>query len=716
MEVFVYTSTCFDQGLCPRLRLLLGCAIVLIHTAATPVAAAARRPMALEDFYAIKSVEDVSTSPDGRWAVYAIQEIDREKNGRISSIWRVPVAGGAAEEVVRSKDNDRMPRFSPDGRYLAFVSDRNTDAWDIPGSAPGRGQVFLLPLSGGAPFPVTSLAGGVSSYRWSPDSRRLAVIARDPKTETKLGPANTPPVIVITRLRHKGGTEWLDDRKQHVYLVDLGDALSSSGLRRSEAKILTPGSFDEDDVAWSPDGRRIAFVSNRTKEPDANQNSDVWIVDVQSLNVTQFTTDPGADIRPAWSPDGSTIAYVHTPAKPPQYALPRLIVMPATGGSPRDLTGKFDRGVSRSPSKAGYPRWASDGQALYITFIDGGMNPLCKVGLDGSKSTVFEGDIQEWDLAADKVVAINAPPDAPADVFAAPLTVNSPPRNLSRANESLMQTLSVRGAESVRFKSADGTSVHGWLIKPPDFISGHKYPLIVWIHGGPVWHWTNSFKFEPMLFAARGYLVFLPNPRGSLGYGEAFSYALNADWGNLDYKDIMSGVDSLIGQGLVDSQRMGVGGWSYGGIMTNYIITKTGRFAAAVSGAGHSDLLSSFGTDDARLAWIEEFGYPWENLDLYRRLSSITQVHKVVTPTMFLYGERDFNCSPAQAEQMYVSLKTLGRETALILYPGEGHGLRRPSNLIDKARRYCLWFDKYLLGRPVDPTYHSWPAEATSVN
>jgi dipeptidyl aminopeptidase/acylaminoacyl peptidase len=230
MEVFVRTSTCFDQRRCSSLRLLLGCAIVLLHATATSVAADTRRPLALEDFYAIKSVEDASTSADGRWAAYTIQEIDREKNARISSIWRVPVAGGPAEEMVRSRDNDRLPRFSPDGRYLAFVSDRNADAWGIPGSVSGRGQVFLLPLNGGAPFPATSLPGGVSSYRWSPDSRRLAVIARDPRTETKPGPANTPPVIVITRLRHKAGTEWLDDRKQHLYLVDLGDALTSSGL------------------------------------------------------------------------------------------------------------------------------------------------------------------------------------------------------------------------------------------------------------------------------------------------------------------------------------------------------------------------------------------------------------------------------------------------------------------------------------------------------
>lgn len=349
--------------------------------------------------------------------------------------------------------------------------------------------------------------------------------------------------------------------------------------------------------------------------------------------------------------------------------------------------------------------------SVYVTMIDGGQNPLFKIGLDGSRAMIFSGNVEQWGLAEDCVVAINTPPDAPADVFRIPLQEGSTPQNLSRGNEALFDSLEISSAESVSWRSYDQTRVHGWLIKPSYFDLHRKYPLIVWIHGGPVWHWTDGFRFEPQYFSALGYLVLMPNPRGSLGYGEEFSYELYGDWGNKDYEDVMAGVDHLIAQGLVESEQLGVGGWSYGSILTNYIVTKTDRFAAAVSGAGHSDLFSSFGTDDARLAWIEEFGLPWENEDEYRRLSPITDVEKVVTPTLFLYGERDFNCSPGQAEQMYVCLKTLGRETALILYPKEGHGIRKPSNLVDRARRYSLWFDKHIHKKDVDPTYKVWQPE-----
>jgi dipeptidyl aminopeptidase/acylaminoacyl peptidase len=645
-------------------------------------------------------------------------EIDRARDARVTSIMRVDLGGGTRIALTRGAAKDRLPSFSPDGRYVAFLSNREAQAWGIARATTDGGQVFVQPIAGGDAFPVTDLLGGVSTYAWSPDGRRLVVVGRDPLPQSPDGErssgASARP-IVLTRLRHKAGTEYLNQRKQHLYLVDLEVALGHQGVRRGQTKLLTPGSFDEQEPAWSPDGRRIAFVSNRTPEPDSNRNTDIWTVEVDSLRLRQVTTDPGADSRAAWSPDGSMIAYVHTPADPPLYATPRLHTISASGGAATDLTGRFDRPVSGSPSLAGIPRWSPDGGALYIGFADRGRTPLCRVALDGRKTTILDGDVQQWDLAARHAVAIMVPPAAPAEVYSVALDGRGAPQNLSRANEQLFSVLDVRAAESIEYPSTDGTRVHGWLIKPPAFDASRKHPLVVWLHGGPVWHWTDGFKFEPQYFAALGYIVLLPNPRGSIGYGEAFSRVLFADWGNKDHEDVMAAVDYLVGQGFVDSARLGVGGWSYGGILTNYVVTKTRRFAAAISGAGHSDLFSSFGTDDARLEWIEEFGYPWDNLELYRKLSPITQVKNVVTPTLLVYGERDFNCSPAQAEQLYVSLKTLGKETALILYPGEGHRIDRPANLVDRARRYALWFDKYVRGRDVDPLYAVWPSSAASV-
>ena len=702
----IFSPGCFRSFSSLRCAIIAGAAAAVLMTPAWPQG---RRPLELNDFYSIKTVKDVAASPDGKWAVYVVEEIDRERDGRISSVWRAPVSGGRAVQLTRSADGDRSPGFSPDGRYLVFISKRNAEAWGIPKSVTDRGQLFLFPLAGGEPFPVTAIEGGVTSYSFAPDSHRLAVVARDPKLDPERGPTGTPLPIVLTQLRHKSGTEYLnDDRKQHLYLISLDEALASSGMRRSEPKPLTPGGFNEQYPVWSPDGKKIVFTSNRTEEPEANRNDDVWILDLASEKVTKLTTDPGADSKAAWSPDGSRIAYVHTPEKPLQYALPRLMVVSADGGTAKDLTGQYDRGVSRIPNWGGFPRWAPDGRSIFVTMIDGGRNPLFRIGLDGSRTMILDGDVQQWVMGKECIVGIHRPGDSPEDVYFIALTAGDAPLNLSRANEELFRSLTVRGAESTNWSSKDGTNVHGWLIKPPGFDPSRKYPLIVWIHGGPVWHWTDGFRFEPHYFAALGYLVILPNPRGSIGYGLQFSYELSGDWGNKDFDDVMAGVDSLIAKGWVNPKQLGTGGWSYGSILTNYIVTKTDRFAAAVSGAGHSDLFSSFGTDDARLAWIEEFGLPWENEDLYRRLSPITEIDKVVTPTLLVYGERDFNCSPGQAEQMYVCLKTLGRETALILYPNEGHGMRKPSNLVDRARRYRLWFDKYIRKENVDPTYTVW--------
>jgi dipeptidyl aminopeptidase/acylaminoacyl peptidase len=279
------------------------------------------------------------------------------------------------------------------------------------------------------------------------------------------------------------------------------------------------------------------------------------------------------------------------------------------------------------------------------------------------------------------------------------------PANLSRVNEALFTTLGIPPAENIRYKSVDGTPVEGWIVKPPDFDPSKKYPLILRIHGGPVDQFTDSFSFEHQYLASLGYVVLFTNPRGSSGYGEAFCRAIFADWGNKDYEDVMAGVDHVQSLGFVDEKRMGVGGWSYGGILTNYIITKNTRFAAAISGASEADMFSAFGYDDLQRWWVSELGHPWDQGELYRKLSPIYHVAKVKTPTLVMCGEKDFRCPLPQSEQLYLALKTLGKETALIIYPGQSHSIRRPSYEVDRYRRYGYWYDKFLKGSTVDPTY-----------
>ena len=444
------------------------------------------------------------------------------------------------------------------------------------------------------------------------------------------------------------------------------------------------------------------FASNRSQpDPDANNNSDIWVIDVASGALTQVTTDPGSDRSPVWSPDGQSIAYVHEPVDPAVYATPRAMTIAATGGTPRDWTGRFDRHV------AGPPLWAPDGRSLYVVLVDEGRQPLVRVTEAGSREPVIDGDVNDVALAGDRVAVVMAAPTRPADVYAVPLATTGArtPENLSRANETLFAGVRFSPAESVRFKSADGTQVHGFVIKPPEFDPSRKYPLVLRIHGGPVAQYTDSFAFEHQYLASLGMVVLITNPRGSNGYGEDFCKAIFADWGNKDTQDVLAGVDHMIAQGYIDDTRLGLGGWSYGGILTNYVITKTTRFAAAISGASETDMFSAFGTDDLVRWWLDELGPPWKNAELYRKLSPIHDIEKITTPTLLLVGDEDYRVPLPQSEQMYLQLRALGRETGLIIYPGQSHSIRRPSYEIDRFRRYGLWYEKYLMGKKVDPLF-----------
>jgi dipeptidyl aminopeptidase/acylaminoacyl peptidase len=688
-------------------------AVPLVFSTAGPAPAQdARRPIQLDDWYALKNVGGLTVSPDGRTAAFTVSEIDRAKDRRTSSLWRVPVAGGQPERLTQT-GSAGSPRFSPDGRFLAFVSDRYIAGGPVLEKVAEKGQVFLLPLTGGEAYPVTALPEGVDSLHWAPDSRRLVVVSRDARSEPddKTKPENereAAPPIVLTRLQHKrDGSGWLDLRRRHLYVVELDNALEAPGRAIAVSKALTSGPFDDGDPAWAPDGRSIAFSSNRSKDPDENDNTDIWIVDAQGGEPRRITSDPGSDDNGVFSPDGRLIAYVHMPGSPPIYATPRIQVVSAasgsTAGAPRDITGKLDRHVS------GAPRWASDGKSVYVALVDSGRTPLARVTLDGARTNIYDGDVADFELAGDHAVVSASTPSRPNEILAVPLSGGSPSAHaLTRVNEDVLAKLDFKPAEEIHFKSADGTPIEGWAIKPPGFERKNSYPLILRIHGGPVSQYTDSFYFEHQYLASLGYVVLITNPRGSNGYGEAFCRAIFADWGNKDYQDVMAGVDHMIATGYIDAKKLGVGGWSYGGIMTNYVITKTTRFAAATSGAGAVDMFSNFGTDDLRLWWIRELGLPWRNLDLYRKLSPLMSIEKVTTPTLIMVGDRDYRVPLPQSEQLYVSLRSLGKTAALVVYPEQSHGISRPSYQIDRFRRYGLWYDKYILGKDVDPTYETW--------
>jgi dipeptidyl aminopeptidase/acylaminoacyl peptidase len=649
------------------------------------------RPLALDDYLHIRTVTSPAVSADGRFAAYVVREVDVDGDKRTSSLWRVALPQGREERLTQT-GSASAPAWSPDGRYLAFLSDR-TD----------KTQVWALPSTGGEAFRLTEVKQGVNGFAWAPDSARLVLVVQDPDpldgVEKKTEADKAPRPIVVTRLQHKqDGEGYLDTRKSHLYIADVKDALATTGGKPASVKPLTWGIHDEDNPRWSPDGRLIAFSSNRTDHPDANDNADIFTIQVEGGRITQLTRDPGGDDNPIWSPDGKEIAFIHMPADPPVYATPRVESVPATGGEMTDWTGKLDRHVGSEP------RWAPDGQSIYVALVDEGRTPIVRVSRTGQKLATFDGDYADFEVGTTHLVATGSTPTRPAELLAVP-TAGGPAVNLSKANEALFATLRIRPAEEVHYKSADGTPIEGWLVKPPDFDPSKKYPLILRIHGGPVGQYTDSFAFEQHYLASLGYVVLFTNPRGSSGYGEAFCRAIFADWGNKDYEDVMAGVDHALETGFVDERRMGVGGWSYGGILTNYVITKTTRFAAAISGASEADMFSAFGYDDLQRWWVSELGHPWEQAELYRKLSPIYEVKKVATPTLVMCGEKDFRCPLPQSEQLYLALKTLGKETALIIYPGQSHSIRRPSYEVDRYRRYGFWYDKFLKGSKVDPTY-----------
>ena len=641
---------------------------------------AQRRSFAIEDALGIISVSDPQLSPDGELVVYVVSRIDLDENESGRRIHAVPFAGGDASPLTRAGRSASHPRFSPDGTRLAFLSSGAGD----------RTQVWLLPLTGGEARVLSNLPGGVSSFSWAPEGDALAVVSMDPDpNEAKDGEDPEPVPLVIDRRQFKrDGRGYLDDRRRHIYLVDASDGSHEQ---------RTFGPYDDGSPAFSPDGSEIAFVSVRPPEgdPDATDNSDIFLIPRDAGETTEpvrLTNNPGPDRSPVFSPDGGWIA--HTGNRKPEliwYATENLYALNRATDEVIHVAAGLDRNLSN-------PRFNADGTAVLALLEDSGNRHLASLAVSETAAAqrviAGERDVRDMEVVGDRVVAVAASTDRPPEVIA--WTQGEEPRRLTRENDALVAEVNLAEVERVAFPSSDGTEIQGFVTKPPGFQEGRRYPTILWIHGGPVSQFSTSFQSTWQLFAANGYVVVAANPRGSSGRGEAFSHAIWADWGNLDYEDVNAAVDHVIELGYADPERLGVGGWSYGGILTNYVITKTTRFEAAVTGASETEYRAAYGNDHYQLEWELELGLPWEDPELYNRLSPIARVHHVTTPTLVLCGEKDWNVPLSQSENLYQSLRRLGVPTELIIYPGQSHGIRLPSFQKDRYERYLAWFDRYL--------------------
>ena len=646
------------------------------------------RYVQIDDYFKLEDVKNPRVSPDGKWVAYTVTTRDLEKNKSETRLWMVAVtpSGGDAIPMTAKGSSASSPRWSPDGKSLSFLADRNDE----------KTQVWVLDRRGGEANQLTEVSQGVEAYEWSPDGRRLVLVVRDPKPgeeedkdkkKKKDDESEAPDPWVVDRLQIKRDYEgYLDRRRKHLYVFD---------LETKKTTQITSGDYDDSSPAWSPDGRVIAFVSNRTEEPDANYNTDIWLVEPdnpdQGKTLKQVTVNPGADRSPTWHPSSDRIAYI-TMTKPEiiDYDQPKLAVIRPGEVKPTILTEAIDRNASA-------PRFSPDGETVYFLLEDRGEVHLAALPVGGGdleRPISGQRRVEAGEVGPDgTIVALVSEIQMPGNLF---VLDHANLRRLTHHNDKLLAGIKLADAEKVQFESADGTEVEAFIYKPPAFHSDFRYPAILWIHGGPQAQYDFGFDFEAQLFAANGYVVVMPNPRGSTGYGVDFCLGIWKGWGITDRQDVLAAVDHAVELGYADPARLVVGGWSYGGILTNYVITTTDRFKAAISGAGGALWVANYGHDQYQHWYEVEFGLPWENREIWERLSPFNKVQNITTPTLWVGGEKDWNVPIQNAEQMYQAMKRLGRETLLVVYPNQHHGIDLPKYTKDLYERYLGWYKKYL--------------------
>ncbi|HKR37929.1 MAG TPA: S9 family peptidase [Steroidobacteraceae bacterium] len=655
--------------------LALLASIALVAAAAEPP----RRSVTLDDMNQIKWPNEPWPSPDGKQIAY-------EVDGRI---YVVPTGGGEPRGVTSAGSTASNPVWSRDGAWLYFLSDR----------ADKKSQVWKLPLTSfGEATQVTTFERGIDTLNLSPDESRLLLSFKG-TVEQKSGghdaaqtpaPPPKPAPWVITRLHFKEDAEdgyLTGDRAEHLYIYDL----KTQALRQ-----ITSGDYTESEAAWSPDGRSVVFTSNREAEPDESYKTDLWIVAADNpdrgLTVRRLTNDDWVKSQPVFSPDGRNVAYIT--AEDGVYGIQHVAVIAASGGAPRILTRPLDRWVNQV-------RFSADGQWIYFSYEQLGGVDIGRVRVsDGKLETVLAGQrqIATFNVARTGVIAaLVQNMNDPVEVYA---FTRGQPRQLSDINGAFVRSVALGSKEKVEFASADGTKVEAFVTKPPGFEAGRKYPTVLSIHGGPVGQTSYGYDFSNQYLAAQGYVIVEPNPRGSTGRGQDFIRAIYRTWGITDYDDVIAAVDHVVKLGYADPDRLAVTGYSYGGYMTNVVITRTKRFKAAASGAGHSFIAANYGHDIYQKWYSWELGVPWENADKYARLSPLMQAGAVQTPTLFFGGREDWNVPVLNAELFYQSLKKRGVDTELVVYPGTHHGGWSDEFERDRLVRIEQWFDKYLQAAP----------------
>ncbi|MBV9497395.1 MAG: S9 family peptidase [Acidobacteria bacterium] len=649
--------------------------------------------MTFNDLMAIRRVGAPQVSPDGKWIAYDASTIDLPGNYRRSAIYLVPSTGGESKKISDGSRQDEGPVWSPDGRTIAWVSNQ----------AGGAKQIWIYYVASGTTKTLPDLAGGASSLRWTPDGRALLAVSdvypdcrleadcvAGKKREQEAKPTQAR---VLDGLLYRHWKAWQEPTRSHVLLYTLDGTARDMTPGNQDAPPFSVGGGDEFDV--SPDITEFVFARNTDEHPEGSTNSDLFITPVTTgkETITRITTRTGADTSPRYSPDGKFIAYrsqARAGYESDQWEL--WIYNRATKQSTR-LAPTFPNWINSFV-------WAPDGKSIYVTAPEKSKNAIYEIAMDGSFNKL-------WDEASADALTVSKDGQTlyferssltqPAEIWS--LTKGGVAKQVTHDNDKLMASLKLGATGDVWYAGADNTQVQALTVKPPDFDASKKYPMLVLIHGGPQGAWSDawSYRWNPQMFAAKGYVILMPNPRGSSGYGQKFVEEISRDWGGKVYADIMNGVDNLTAMPWVDGSRLGAAGGSYGGYMVDWILGHSDRFKALVSHAGVYNLESMYGVTEE--VWFPEWelgGNPWDNPELYAKWSPNKFVKNFKTPTLVTHGELDFRVPINQGLELFTALQRRNVPSKMVYFPDEGHWILKPQNSKLWYEQVTAWFDQYV--------------------
>ncbi len=675
-----------------------------------------RRLIEAEDITRLNFVRSPALSPDEETVVFVVETVPEDKKKYNTHLWRCKADGTDLRQLTFGDRNDTSPVFSPDGKWIAFTSKRG----DLPG-------IYIMPTDGGEARKVVEKDGAFAWIQFTPDSQTIVCgfRANDPpqtldgkpkkdneSKDKKPAKKEAPIYRHITRLWYRyDGDGFLPQDRWHIWTFDIATGKETQ---------LTKGRFDETGPTVSPDGKRVAYTTNLRPDPERDpMRQDLLLVPIKGGKPRRIVRPEGPVEWPSFSPDGKRIAfYAHTDPDGAWGVTPAHLWIANVNGAAnaRDITRRLDRemyDMTIADTGEGFgairPYWSRDGRTITHFYCDTGATLVARVSIrDGKPAPIIGGQYHVQSVAFGKqgkrAAALVSTSTSPGEIAIIDLTKKvTTPKFITKMNGDWLKSVQVSKPQEVWFSSTGKTRVQGWVLKPPGFRPGKRYPAIVQIHGGPRAQYGYSFFHEFQMLAAKGYVVLYTNPRGSQGRGAAFSAAIVNGWGTVDYEDVMAGTDWLVKQPYIDPKRLGVTGGSYGGYMTNWIVGHTNRFRAAVTGRSVVELKSFFGTTDVGWDFDREFGgYPWENEKGYEWMSPLTYAKNIRTPLLIVHNEFDMRCNIEQAEQLFTRLKVMRKTVEMVRFPEEPHGLSRhgrPDRRVSRLLHISRWFDKYLQGR-----------------